>query len=71
MENLQWPFNVASITFGLYSNVILPKKEYFPFLWLFKITASAFQSVFDLGSEFKIPPKSFFLSISSTSPLGI
>lgn len=30
VENAQWQFNVASITFGLCSNVILPTKEYFP-----------------------------------------
>lgn len=38
------------------------------FLWFFKITASDFRSVFDLGSEFKISSKSFFFFFLICSP---
>lgn len=35
-KNPQWHFNVVFISFGLYSNLTLPKTEYFPvvILWL-------------------------------------
>lgn len=71
VENPQWQFNASTITFGLYSNDILPKQEYFPVVVQnYCLRFSGYLWSRKWIQNFQLIPKSIFLYSRSGIQVG-